>query len=437
MRPYSLALLTVIAALVPVAPAAARGPGAPPVARTQERVPTAPRAVTGSAAAVHNSSPGRVKALLRSPMRAAGSRSGALVVDLSNNRTVFRLRSSTRRNPASVEKLYTTSTALLRYGPNATLNTTVLGDGTLDGTTFRGNLYLRGAGDPTFGSRSFSQDNYGTGATTLELARRLRAVGVQSVRGRIYGDDRVFDRFRGVPDSGLRSVSPYVGPLSGLSYDRGGGAAFAARALKVALKGRDVPVSGKTGAKVTPAGARALASVQSPSVSKLVSLTNRPSDNFFAEMLIKGLGARFGAAGSTAAGARVVRTTVARFGAQPEVVDGSGLSREDRTSPSDLIRLLDGIRSEPAVALALRASLPVAGESGTLRTRMRGTAADGRCSAKTGTLSNVSALAGYCTTRGGQLVAFAFLMTRVSVSSARDLQDRMVTSIARYDASAD
>jgi D-alanyl-D-alanine carboxypeptidase/D-alanyl-D-alanine-endopeptidase (penicillin-binding protein 4) len=83
---------------------------------------------------------------------------------------------------------------------------------------------------------------------------------------------------------------------------------------------------------------------------------------------------------------------------------------------------------------ALFAALPVAGRNGTLYNRMRGTAAQDRCHAKTGTLSNVSALAGYCQAQGGELVAFAFLMNRVSVSGARDLQDRMTAAIARYDA---
>jgi D-alanyl-D-alanine carboxypeptidase len=76
------------------------------------------------------------------------------------------------------------------------------------------------------------------------------------------------------------------------------------------------------------------------------------------------------------------------------------------------------------------ASLPVAGRDGTLRDRMRSGAARGRCRGKTGTLSNVSALSGYCTARSGELYAFSILMNGVYTPGARVLQDRMAQAIA-------
>jgi len=79
----------------------------------------------------------------------------------------------------------------------------------------------------------------------------------------------------------------------------------------------------------------------------------------------------------------------------------------------------------------LRSSLPVPGRTGTLRTRMRGTAAVSRCRAKTGTINLVSALAGYCTTADGHHLAFAFLMSAINVGAARRIQDRMTVALAR------
>jgi len=432
-------IATILSFLLLAAPASAAGPGASPLERTRE---PAPRGGPGSTAARDGAvaraaalSAGQLKSTLRGPMRSAGGASGAAVIDLTNERPLFALRSDRLRTPASVEKLYTTSTALIRYGPSASLETTVAGVGALEGDTWKGDLYLHGAGDPTFGSLSFTRRAYGSGATTYTLAQQLESAGIERVEGRVLGDDSVFDGFRGVPDSGLRAVSPYVGPLSALSYDRGGNAGFAAGKLKEALKARKVVVTGRAGAAKAPADAEELASVDSPSMSTIARLTNRPSDNFFAETLIKGLGARFGNEGSTAAGAGVVRSTVARFNVSPRVVDGSGLSRGNRTTPGELVGFLSGLRADEQEAFeALRASLPVAGRSGTLYGRMRGTAAQGRCQAKTGTLSNVSALAGYCETQGGETVAFAFLMNGVNVGGARSLQDRMVAAIARYDA---
>jgi len=149
-------------------------------------------------------------------------------------------------------------------------------------------------------------------------------------------------------------------------------------------------------------------------------------------MLAKALGARFGAGGSTAAGLAVARAQLAAFGVHPRMVDGSGLSRADRTTARQVVRLLQRMNGQDT-APTWRASLPVAGRSGTLRKRMRATAAAGRCAAKTGTLIGVSALSGYCTTTGGAEIAFSFLENRVCTFCAKKVEDRMVAAIARLD----
>jgi D-alanyl-D-alanine carboxypeptidase/D-alanyl-D-alanine-endopeptidase (penicillin-binding protein 4) len=87
---------------------------------------------------------------------------------------------------------------------------------------------------------------------------------------------------------------------------------------------------------------------------------------------------------------------------------------------------------DPEVRDAFTNSLPVAGQSGTLARRMRGTAAAGRCRAKTGTLTSVSALSGYCFVGSEHVVAFSFLMNRVNLNRARVAQDRMTALLARY-----
>jgi D-alanyl-D-alanine carboxypeptidase/D-alanyl-D-alanine-endopeptidase (penicillin-binding protein 4) len=254
----------------------------------------------------------------------------------------------------------------------------------------------------------------------------------------VIGDESGFDGRRGVPSSAFRLTSD-VGPLSALTYNRGrtgrrypywqaDPARFAAAAFAQALRKRDVdlPKTVKTG--VTPATAALIAQWRSLPLSDLLRLMNRPSDNFMAETLIKILGARFTAHGSTPAGARVVREELAELQVEPKVVDGSGLSRSDRTSPRQVVRLLTAMDGEGAFA----GSLPVAGRSGTLAPRMRGTPAQDRCRAKTGTLHDVSALAGYCTTAGGAHVAFAILMNHIDPWSARRLQDRMAAALATY-----
>jgi D-alanyl-D-alanine carboxypeptidase/D-alanyl-D-alanine-endopeptidase (penicillin-binding protein 4) len=381
---------------------------------------------------------------LAGQMRAAGARSGALVVDLANGRTLFNLRADTARVPASNEKIFTTSSALIRFGPSGHLTTRVLGDGELeDDGTYRGNLYLRGGGDPTFGTASFNRSAYGSGASVSDLASRVDALGIQRVTGAVYGDETYFDAFRGGPSSGF-GFDPYIGgTLSGLAFNRGltssrgtavqrrpGG--FAADQLARALRAAGVRLSGRVAERAAPSGARLLASVSSPPMSTLIRLTNQPSDNFLAEMLLKGLGARFGGRGSTQAGAAVVRGTLGDLGVRPQrVVDGSGLSRGDRTTPRAVVHLLDQLDRSATLAPAFRGSLGVACRSGTLGGRMCRTAAAGRCRGKTGTLSNVSALSGYCDL-SDRKVAFSIIMNNVNVSGARSIQDRMAAAIARY-----
>ncbi|MBV9165270.1 MAG: D-alanyl-D-alanine carboxypeptidase [Solirubrobacterales bacterium] len=149
-------------------------------------------------------------------------------------------------------------------------------------------------------------------------------------------------------------------------------------------------------------------------------MTNAPSDNFLAEMLLKNLGAKLGGGGTTAAGAGVVRRAMAdKFGLRPRFDDGSGLSRYDSTSPRQVVTLLRRMAGHSVFVH----SLAIAGETGTLIDEMRGTSAQGRCRGKTGTLYDVASLAGYCRARDGHTLAFAFLMnrlrTRTSVTPSR------------------
>ena len=130
----------------------------------------------------------------------------------------------------------------------------------------RGDLYLVGGGDPTFGSNSFAERAYGGGGATLEgLARAVQRAGVRRVTGSVLGDESLFDSLRGGPDSGY-GVSTWVGPLSALSFNRGlareNGSAFqtrppefAAKKLTAALERRGIRIEGSAGVSNAGAGA--------------------------------------------------------------------------------------------------------------------------------------------------------------------------------------
>jgi D-alanyl-D-alanine carboxypeptidase/D-alanyl-D-alanine-endopeptidase (penicillin-binding protein 4) len=324
----------------------------------------------------------------------------------------------------------------------------VWGIGSLDSAgTWSGVLYLRGGGDPTFGSAQFDRAAYGGGATVQRLVSNLiRSLHIKAFQGRIVGDESYFDSRRGTPSSGFRADLPDVeGELSALAYDRGFAnfagtigqprpALYAAQQFAAALRAAGVGVPRTTPIYTgrAPAAARQLAMVRSPSVARLIALTNTPSDNYLAEMLLKGLGARFGGAGTTAAGAAVVRQELAaQFGITPRLSDGSGLSRADSTSPSQVVTLLEQMYSNPY----LFNSLAISGRTGTLQDETRGTAAFGACHAKTGTLHDVANLAGYCQARDGHELAFAFLANRVgSPDYAHRVEaNAMAAALARYN----
>ncbi len=392
--------------------------------------------VLGAAAPASAYGPARTADRLAVEMSRAGAASGAYVVDLETGAAVYSARRSRKRMPASVEKLWTTTTALLRFGPATRLRTDAASTATvgLDGK-LHGDLHLRGGGDPSL-----------TTSDLRALADNLVAdTGLTKVTGRILGDESAFDRLRGGPSSGYALDSDVGAPIGALVVDRGrtgavspyyqaDPAAWAAGVFAAALRANGVKAPrARVGARPAPPGAIALAVHESPTMAQLAALTNVPSDNFMAEMLLKALGASTGRQGTTARGAAVVERTMRdEFGLRPTIVDGSGLSRSDRTSPGQVVSLLEQM-SERAEGAVLRASLAVAGRSGTLSDRMRSSAARDRCRAKTGTLRDVSNLAGFCETRHGDVVVFAILMNGVFPTSARILQDRMLGTLVRYD----
>jgi D-alanyl-D-alanine carboxypeptidase/D-alanyl-D-alanine-endopeptidase (penicillin-binding protein 4) len=383
-------------------------------------------------------------ASLNRGMRQAGRYSGTLVVDLTTGQTLYAHNANVGRLPASVEKLYTTTTALQRFGPAATLTTAILGRGQMQGDTYVGTLYLRGGGDPTFGASSFDAHNYGTGATIQQLVANLvTATGMTAFEGNVVADETVFDSVRGTPATNNQPSTEVEGELTGLAFDRGWfnlqgtvldthPAVDAGQELVSTLTAAGVKVRGtpRVTAGRTPANAASLAGVTSPPIATLIALTNTPSDNFFAEMLLKDIGARFGGGGTTADGAAVVRSQMAAtFGIRPRLNDGSGLSRYDLTTPTQVVTLLRHM----AGTAQFTQSLAVAGETGTLQDEMRGSYAQGRCRGKTGTLSDASNVVGYCQARDGHTLAFAVMMNGIYPDYAHPIQNRMLVAVAKYN----
>jgi serine-type D-Ala-D-Ala carboxypeptidase/endopeptidase (penicillin-binding protein 4) len=374
-----------------------------------------------------------------------GAASGLLAVDTETGEVLCGSAVSRRRSLASNMKLFTTATVLSRLGVETRIPTKVFRDGQIDADgVLHGSLYLQGGGDPALGTPTF-YDSYlaGLGTNIFALTPQVKAAGIERITGRLYADDTIFDRRRGVADSGY-ATSSYIGPLSGLAFNSGfrgstsasgfasDPAKLAASKLALSLRGAGVALPTQVALAPTPPNADRVGLVRSPTLDRIVDTTDVYSDNFFAETLIKLLGARLGSGGTTAAGAAVVEAFSRSHSSGVHAVDGSGLTRSNRASPRQVVNLLLAMRDDPA-GDAFVQDLALAGQEGTVADRMEGTAAYGRCRTKTGTITGVSNLSGYCFNRSGRVIAFSILMNGVRDLSLAHLdQDRIAAAAAGY-----
>jgi len=187
-------------------------------------------------------------------------------------------------------------------------------------------------------------------------------------------------------------------------------ARYAATVFTEVLAAKGIVVAGgvETSSDALPGGLRVLAAHDGPPLSEVLKGVNKPSQNLHAEMLLRLLGARLRGDGTVETGHAVVEDFLLRSGVHPEhwsLQDGSGLSRSDVLSAHEVVSLLAAM-DRHRFAAAFRDSLPIAGVDGTLKNRMRGTPAEGRVLAKTGTLRHVNALGGYVTPRAGDRLVF-------------------------------
>lgn len=356
------------------------------------------------------------------------ARTAALAVDLETGQIVFTRRPRSSLAPASTEKLTLSYSLLVTFGPAYRIKTRVLGAGGIEGSSWLGDLVLKGYGDPTLSVRKLDR-----------LAAQVRELGIRHVTGAVVGDESFFDARRtanGWRPSYYMTESP---PLSALVVERGlyrgrlssNPALAAASSFRAALERAGVTVARRSRVGRLDGVDNELAAVAAPPLLSLLTLVNRESDNFAAELLLKHLGAVERGRGTTAAGARVVERVLTEAGvpmAGVRIVDGSGLSLLDRLTADALVGLLTTAWDDPLLRGSFMASLAVAGRNGTLEERMKKPPAIGRVLAKTGTTRLASTLAGYV----GERYVFAILHNGPPLSPwwARQAQDRFVTVLA-------
>jgi len=424
-----------------------------------------------------------------------------LVVDADSRKPLFALEPDRPTYPASVQKLFTTSAALLAFGPDHRFETTVRG-GTPDGEGHVPLLVLVGSGDPGLHPSHLR-----------DLARTLKDKGLRSV-GELRADGSAFDEAlpRGYEEK--KTDAAYRAPISALTLGQGAvlisvkpgprvgaapevvldpacayfrldldaltvagksnkisvstrsdggrtrvvvrgtiglGAApsidkraawhpnrLAASVFAAALQAEGVRVTGKAGPGKLPdelAKRPPLATHRSAPLETLIATTNKTSSNPMAETLFKALGLHGGGPPATAEKSeKAVRKALAPLDLPLKGVvvgNGSGLYHSSKSTTRAIVGLLLAMRGRGAAGDALAASLAIAGTDGTLRKRLKSAPALGNVRAKTGTLDDVVALAGYAKTRGGHTLAFAVLLggSGGQTQKLRSIQDRFVTGL--------
>lgn len=432
--------------------------------------------------------------ILASPTLAGGI-TGAMVCRADNGAVLYAHDADTRLLPASNRKLFTAASALCLLGPNFRARTEVLAAVKPDASgTVHGTLYLRGGGDGLLsaadldtlaaalvgqgvkkvdgnvagdGSR-FSGGPYGFGwewddfsdeefpqISGLEVNEGVLAVHIAA--GNAIGDPV---RVTLTPETEYVSliVSARTGAKNAVpdcaaerpwdkNYFRVTGTLpvgqtldvnvpvkdpdrLAATLFRAALMRHDIVVTGPAVSGQTPAGAATLAFHDGLPLSETLARMNKPSDNLLAECFVRLLSP----VGSYDAGHELETPVFQKLGVDTDkiaLVDGCGVGRRDFVTARAVTALLVGMHRRPDWQLYYN-SLPIAGVDGTLKGRMKGTAAQNNVHAKTGTLSQVRALSGYVTGKDGHLYVFSLLMNNFpgKAKTAGDVQDKFVEELA-------
>jgi len=400
--------------------------------------------------------------------------------------------------PASNVKLFTTTTALVRLGPDYTYKTTLYsrGEVTAGGDSLNGDLLLKGSGDPTISGRFTNGDNI---KTFKDWADSLKQCGITQITGNIFVDDSCFDSggisfndnslqiiINPAAESGKPAVIRLNPPTTyfniinktttvsstrsrqvrsarkpetndivvegNIAINRSAvtntlavddPALFAAGVFKDVLVTAGIQVTGvprKIESDSTQYSNKnnwiKRAVYTSPPLSAILKATNKPSDNFYADQLLKTIGFELKGFGTFENGAQVVKEFVNEIGINGEqlfLVDGSGLSRYNLAMPIQIAKLLKYMRYHPYFNYFYD-SLPIAGVDGTISNRMKNTPAENIVHAKTGTLRYVRSLSGYVKSKDDEEFIVSILINHYTTpeSTSADIQDKIMILLANF-----
>ncbi|MGQ9643139.1 MAG: D-alanyl-D-alanine carboxypeptidase/D-alanyl-D-alanine-endopeptidase [Ignavibacterium sp.] len=350
--------------------------------------------------------------------------------------------------PASVTKIFTTATALSLMGKEYRLSTILFTDDqNIKDGVINGNLYLKGFGNATFTSEDLNN-----------FITRIKSLGIREITGNIIGDDTYFDNIYYREDwIENERANVKLPPISALVLDRNKTVSLRkkgrrriyvtenfnnpplniAQRFKRLIEDNDIKVKGTAKAGTTPNNVIEL-SEASVSISELIAMINKHSDNFLAECLFKSIGAFYsGKQGNSFYSQQAIQEFLKKnniYSTYTEIVDGSGISRFDQITAASVNGVLETMYFDLRNYETFYNSLSHAGVDGTLRNRMGDLPEGYVFKGKTGTLNSVIGLTGYLTSddKDDLIVTILFEFNSRSWNFYRDIQDEIITTLANW-----
>lgn len=341
---------------------------------------------------------------------------GIIVYDLTADSILYKVNERQAMRPASTMKLVTAITALDRLGGSYQFRTQLYYTGTIENHTLNGDLYCVGGFDPAFNNDDMRA-----------FVESIQRMGVDTIRGRIVADKSMKDADLLGEGWCWDDDNPKLSPLS---YGRD--IEFLERFVHELID-CDVVLDVRMTESRLPDDAFPICT-RFHTMDQILQRMMKKSDNFYAEAMFYQLGAATGHRPATAKhSAQVVKQLIQKVGNGKNpyrVADGSGLSLYNYVTPELEMRLLRYAYRNSNIYQHLLPSLPIAGVDGTLNTRMKGTFAEENVKAKTGTVTGISALAGYCTSANGHLLCFSIINQGIMKSdSGRNFQNKVCNAL--------
>ena len=344
------------------------------------------------------------------------SQVGLMVYDLTADSVIFCHNERQLMRPASTMKMVTAVAAIDCLGSSYQLKTQLRYSGTVSDKTLVGNIYCIGGLDPRFNNDDMRA-----------FVESLRKMEIDTIRGKIVADVSMKDRDLLGEGWCWDDKNPVLSPLLVNRKDN-----FMETFISM-LTNTGIYLDITTDKGTAPHGTFELCT-RTHTIDQILQRMMKKSDNLYAEALFYQIAAQQGSRYATAKqAAAAIKRLINKIGLNASdyrIADGSGLSLYNYLTPEVEVELLKYAWNNEDIYYYLYNSMPIAGQDGTLQNRMRGTHAAGNVRAKTGTVTGVSSLAGYCTSANGHELCFAIINNGLlSTSKGRMFQDRVCQAL--------